>query len=273
MNNLVKILDEIKFTIPNKILKEAFKEDHSYRSRNAPFSLDNEIKRKVLNPRFLVDCDLVGGQEAIINLFDLKPNFIDYFSMVYDIPPDRLNYKPIMSSLSISNLPYPGSGVLTSPGSVGNSFGGPVLDTANAANMVMNSNSMIPDVSTSRVDIIGDNTIMVRNNQRVSAAYQFRCILANDPELQNINPRYIKRFAAGAILCVKSYIYNTLRVDIDSGFLTGGQELGYIKEYVDGLADYETMYQEFLSTVLRKVSLMNNSVEHERFLKRQFSPL
>lgn len=273
MNNLVKILDEIKFTIPNKILKEAFKEDHNYISRNAPFSLDNQIKRKVLNPRFLVDCDLVGGQEAIINLFDLTPKFVDYFSMVYDIPPDRLNYKPIMSSLSISNLPYPNSGVLTSPGSAGNSFGGPVLDTANAANMVMNSNSMIPDVSTSRVDIIGDNTIMVRNNQRVSAAYQFRCILANDPELQNINPRYIKRFAAGAILCVKSYIYNTLRVDIDSGFLSGGQELGYIKEYVDGLADYETMYQEFLSTVLRKVSLMNNSVEHERFLKRQFSPL
>ncbi len=273
MNNLVKILDEIKSSIPRKVLKEAFKEDPSYRNISAPFSLDNEIKNKVLKPRFFIDCDLIGGQEAIINLYDLTPKFIDYFSMVYDIPPERLNYKPIVSALSISSMPYPNSNPMSSPISIGNIPSAPLLDTAGAAGMVMNSHGVIPDVSTSRVDVIGDNVIMVRNNQRIAAAYQFRCMLANDPELQNINPRYIKRFAAGAILCVKSYIYNTLIVDLDSGFLSGGQELGFIKPYVESLSDMETMYQEFLSTVLRKVSLMNNSTEYERLLRRQFSPI
>lgn len=273
MNNLVKILEEIKFTIPEKILRETFKEDNNYRIRSAPFSLDNEIKNKVLKPRFFVDCDLVGGQEAIINLYDLDPKFIDYFSMVYDIPPERLNYKPIVSALSVSSMPYPNSSPLSSPTSIGTLPNNPMLDTAGAASMVMNSHANIPDVSTSRVDIIGDNVIMVRNTQRIAAAYQFRCILANDPELQNINPRYIKRFANAAILCVKSYIYNTLRTDLDMGFLSGGQELGYVKEYVESLSDAEQMYQEFLSTILKKVSLMNNSVENERLLRRQFSPI
>lgn len=273
MNNLSKILDEIKFSIPDKILRITFKEDNNYRVNSAPFSLDNEIKNKILKPRFFIDCDLVGGQEAIINISDITPKFIDYFCVVYDIPPERLNNKPIISVLSVGFMPYPNAAPLSSPTSIGNIPSSPLLDTTGAASMVMNSYSMIPDVSTSRVDVIGDNVIMIRNNQRISAAYQLRCMLANDPELQNINPRYIKRFASGAVLCVMSYIYNTLKIQLDQGYLSGGQELGYVKEFVDNLSDKEQQYQEFLSTVLRKISLMNNSTEHERFLRRQFSPI
>lgn len=273
MNILIKILDEIKFTIPDIVLKNTFKDDINYGIRRAPFSIDHEIKTKVLGSRFFIDCNIVGGQEAIIDVSDLEADFIDMFSMVYTIPPERLNYKSIMSVLSVGFMPYPNSLNLFSNTSITAVPNGGSNDIGNASSLVMDSHGSIPYVSTSRADLIGDNVVMIRNNQRISAAYQLRCIMTNEADLQNFNPRYALRIADGAILCVKSYIYNKLRIDIDRGFLSGGQELGYVKEYVESLADAETMYREFIKTVMMQISLMNNSVEHERFIKLQLGPL
>lgn len=269
MNILIKILDEIKFTIPDVVLRAAFKSDINYNIRTAPFSLDYEIRNKVLVPRFFKDCDIVGGQEAIIDLSGLQVEYLDYFSMVYVIPPERLNYKSIMSILSVGFMPYGNALTAYSNTSYAIAPGGGSNDVSNAASLVMDSHGSIPDISTARADLIGDNVVMIRNNQRINSAYQLRCILTNEADLQNFNPRYAIRIADGAILCVKSYIYNKLRVDIDRGFLTGGQELGYVKEYVESLSDAETMYREFSKTVMMQISLMNNSVEHQRFIKLQ----
>ncbi len=273
MNILIKILDEIKSTIPPAILRIAFNDDINYNIRRAPFSVDHEIKTKVLMARFFIDCNIVGGQEAIINISDLQPEFMDMFSMVYTIPPERLNYKSIMSVLSVGFMPYPNSLNVFGNTSVATIPNASLNDIGNAASLVMDSHGNIPDVSTSRVDLIGDNVVMIRNNQRISAAYQLRCIMANESEMQNFNPRYAKRIAYGATLCVKSYMYNKLRIDLDRGFLSGGQELGYIKEYIESLADSETLYDEFIRTVMSQISLMNNSVEHQRFIKLQLGTI
>lgn len=273
MNILIKILDEIKFTIPEAILRNTFKSDVNYNTRTAPFSIDYEIKNKVLGPRFFKDCDIVGGQEAIIDIGDIQPEFLDFFSMVYVIPSERLNYKSIMSVLSVGFMPYGNSLTSFSNTSYAVAPGGGMNDVSNAASLVMDSHGSIPDVSTARADLIGDNIIMIRSNQRVNSVYQVRCLLTNEAELQNFNPRYALRISDGAILCVKSYIYNKLRIDIDRGFLSGGQELGYIKEYVESLADAETMYREFMRTVMSQISLMNNSVEHQRFIKLQLGTI
>ena len=59
---------------------------------------------------------------------------------------------------------------------------------------------------------------------------------------------------------------------MDKAQLYGGQELGAIKDVVDGYSDAEEQYQEFLETTWKKVSFMNDTNSAIRLIRMQVNP-
>jgi hypothetical protein len=269
MNIITKAINDLKYKIPGQVLRIAFTEQDSWRS--APISIDEQIRSKVINSRVLVDANMIGGQTVIISLEGLQAKYIDTYTVMYEIPMHLTNYRTIMSVLSISYLLYS-----TSFNALGSGMGvvnpNSMSDIMSAGQRVADSMSNIPPISNANVELVGHNTILLRDQLRTTNAYQLRCVVANEDDLSNISPRSFLAFSKLVELAVKSYIYNKLIIDIDMAYLVGGQELGAIKTYVEGLSDAEEMYVTHLNEVWSIASFCNDQSQFHRFIKLQLSP-
>ena len=271
MNNpITKALSDLSFKIPHEVLRVAF-QDNGPNWRQAPISLDQQIMTKVIKQRVLVDVDLLGGQTIIVNLIGIAPKWMDNHSIVYEIPAEMLLHRSIISVLSVGYLPYTTTYGNQGIGS-GTTFTQGINDVTSAAQRVSASFSNVPIVSNAQVELVGYNTVLIREQTRVTNSYQLRCVVANEENLANLNPRSFLSFSKLVELAVKSYIYNSLLIKIDQAYLQGGQELGAMKQYVDGLADSEQMYQDFLREVWQNVSFHMDPMAHTRFIKLMVNP-
>lgn len=271
MNILKKMVSELKFRIPEEILKLVFKDKEHWRSIDNNVSIEQIILNTVVRPRLLVDCDIVGGTEVIVPLEGLSPLFIDVNTIVYQIPSHLINNRTIISVMSVSYLPYTSSYNASGLGST------PVnMQSMNDINAVANrvgmSHSSMPVISNANVELIDDNTVLIRDQYKITGAYQLRCRVANEKNLNNIKARSSLIFAKALEYCVKSYIYNKMIIKLDMGYLSGGQEMPSIRNYVESLSDAEENYQTYIKEVVSKVSVMNDEIAYTRFIKSQLSP-
>lgn len=270
MNALTKAVDEIKFRIPYEVLREAFK-DQNNQWKRAPVSLDESIISKLIRPKVIVDCNLVGGETVLISLEGLQASFADGYTTVYEIPGDRVQYRSIISVLSVGYAPF-----ASFNNSGGTGYGTMVSQSANdvsmAAQRIGDAMSSSPPVSNAQAELVSHNTIAVRDQYRVTASYQIRCVLANDDNLNNISPRSYMAFCKLCELAVKAYIYNTLVIRIGQAFLQGGQSLDEFKSVVESYSDAGQMYQDYLRDSWQSIAFMNSQVNYTRLLKLQISP-
>lgn len=269
MNILTKALDTIKFSVPPEVLRVVFKDDIS-NWRQAPVSIDTMIMNKVIKPRVLVDADLVGGTQVIIPLDGLTPTYMDQYTFLYTIPLERTNGREIVSVLSVGYMPYFGNlgfnGINSSLPMTGSGN-----DFAQAGQQLMDSHSTMPSVSTASAELVDYNRVLVRDSQRITGMYTLRCMIANADNLSNISPRSYPAFAKLCLLAVKAYIYNNMFIRMDQAYLSGGQELGAFKNYVDGLADSEEQYNTFIRETWQSVAFHNDQASLERFVRSQIS--
>jgi len=269
MNIIIKALDTIGFTIPTDLLKVCFI-DPLKGFRGSPLNLNEIILNKVMRPRVLIDANLVGGEEIIINLDGIPHRTIDNYSVIYEIPTATVNYRTILNVLSvgygqattINYAPYLGAYDNSSYGS------NEVLKTASR---VGDSLSSVPNVSTAKADIVGHNTIVIYDQAGIAGFYMLRCLVANEENLNNISPRSYLAFSELCVLAVKAYIYNSMIIKIDKSYLLGGQDLGSIKNIIDSYSDSEEMYNTYLHEVWSKVAYMNDTPRHDRFIKMQLN--
>lgn len=269
MTALATALREIHFSIPSYVLNVAFNPPQRT-WRTAPISLDEQILTKIIRPRVLVDCDLVGGAYSLVSLEGLNPTYLDTYSMVYDIPGERTQYREIMSVLSIGYLPYAGAYSDMNPG-IGMVAPQSMNSLTGAIQRVSDSVGGVPPISNAYVELIGPRSILVRDQARVTSSYILRCMLANDEHLNNLNPRYWIAFSKLCVLAVQAYIYNELYIRIDQMYLTGGQELGAVKEYVSTLSEANLNYQTYLLEKWQATAFMNDTHAYNRFIKLQLN--
>lgn len=269
MNILIKAINEIKWSIPQQILTAAFK-DPAVNIRRAPISIDEMILNKVIRPRVLYDADLVGGQHMLVSLAGVAPAFSDTYSVVFEVPAELISYRTIISALSVGYLPYSSS--FNAVGGIGNANPQHMTDLGSVMTRLSNSHSSIPAISNATVELIGPNTILIRDMNNVTSAYQLRCIVGNEENLNNLSVRAHLSFSKLCVFAVKAYIYNTLIVQIDQAQLSGGQELGAFKSKVEEYADANENYQIYLEEKLRPMLFMNDTVSYQRFIQSQISP-
>ena len=271
-NPVTNAVQEIERTIPKQILTEVFgREDFRNWRRNAPVTIDEMIKSKVIRPTVIKDCNLIGGRIILLSLEGAGFDLIDQFTTVYNVPVALTGNREIVSVLSVHYLPALAmSGGPAAPFAMMSPTS--VSDVQTAAQRVGDAASNIPHVSSAEAELIGYNTVMIRDSMRSTQIYGLRCVIAHDENLANLSPRSYRHFAKACILATKSYIYNQLVIRMDQGRLEQGQELGRFKDIVDQYADSEEMYQDYIRNVLRKVLFMNDTTSHDRFIRLQVNP-
>lgn len=266
MNILTKALDECKFTIPSEILNIVFmSEDNNF--TNELISLDERILAKVIRPRVLIDMNLVGGEHIKIDLDGVPRIEIDRFSSIFSVPQGRIMNKTIMTVMSIGfikNGPYGGGSYSTN-----NIFrtGGSSLTSAGAK--IADASTNIPNVSTATAELVGHNKIIIYDRLGVRGVYEVTCVVGNEENLNNIAYRSIPAFSKLVGFAVKSFIYNTMLIKLDKGYLYGGQDLSSIKEIIDSYSEAEENYNVFLNETWRKIASMNQADRIKNFIKLQ----
>jgi hypothetical protein len=260
MNPITKALADIKFRIPPEILHTVFVQ-RVERWRDTPKSIDDQIMNLVMRPRVLIDCNLVGGTEIWICLDGLCESGGSIYESVYRIPKKMTNGRTIMSVLNVS---FADPSRVSAAGIAANGQNNMMLQAGQA---VMDAMGMIPQTSTARLELIGENVVLVRDVMTMPANAYLRCTVANDENLNNIQLRSYLAFVKLVEYAVKSYIYNTYIVQLDMGELRGGQTLGKIKEIVESYADAEELYETYLREKWRKVAFMNDQESFNRYLR------
>lgn len=260
MMAISKCLDEIKFRIPKPILDTVFaKRNKDWRQTN--ISIDESIMAEVIRPRVLVDCNLVGGTEALIELAGLRSERTNDYTSVYRIPKDRTQGRSIQSVL---NITYSDPTKVSSYGIAAGQQNTTMMQSGSA---VMDAMGTIPVTSTARVQLIGENVVMVRDTVILPANIYLRCVLANDENLSHLQLKSYRDFSNLVVYCVKAFIFNNYIIEMDIGQLHGGQNIGRFKEVVDGYADAEELYQTFLTEKWQKIAMMNDNESYTRLLR------
>lgn len=263
MDALTKAISEIKFNIPIEILNEVFIK-RLLNNRMTPTNIDNEILAMVIRPRVLVDCDLMGGIEIYVNLAGVPFVQTNLYTNVYRIPKSLTQGRPITSVLNITfNDP-------TNLSTYGNNATNQTSIALQVAQGVMDAQGAIPLTSTADVQLIGENTIMVKDLITIPTNCYLRCKIAHDDRLNHLQPTSYLQFAQLCEYAVKSFIHNYLVIRMGSGQLQAGQLLGPFKDQVDAMSDAEQNYKDYRRDVIQKLLIMNDKESYTRLMKLSF---
>lgn len=267
---IAKAMSEIIADIPRELLALTF-QANEYNVINPSLSITDAIRRTVLVPRVLVDINLVGGIEAVVPVHNLSREYPENGVVVFDVPPSLVQFRMIMSCLSVSYNNIAGMTSNTSGGSYPIGMVTPTSDGARAAMGLLNGVSSLPIAGTASIDMVGPYTVRVRDQNRWQMISHLRLYLSNDENLENLPPRVWPTFAELVLLATKAYIYRHLRVRIGKTFMVGGQELTVLSDIVSEYADANQMYKTYLKEVWSKVAKMIDGPTHERIIRGQMN--
>lgn len=252
MSAISHMLSEINFEIPDEILDAVFIEPQKrYRRSLGQGSRDQNIIALIIKQRVIRDCSLISGKEIMVDLSRAQKEVVDQFTTVWVIPKSMTDGRSIVS---VSGLAY------LDPNSISN-VGAMAMcgrsEMGVAARAVMDSVSSIPPIGTSRAELIGENTVQVRNTSAMTPAYShLRCSIEYDSGLQSISPRSYPRLSELAVLAVKAYIWKHLVIKMGATRLQAGQSLSEFKDEVDSYRDaneeYKTMRREVIGKLLNQ---------------------
>lgn len=245
-------IDHVKFVIPRPILEKVFLQ-RSVWARAQPMTIDAHIFNEVIRARVLPACDMIGGTEVYIDLGDVPMERVDLYTTVYRIPKEKTQGRSIMNVLNITFSDPTGVTNMSNP------LGCQNTEMLNAGQAVMNAMGTLPITSTSQIQLIGDNVVLVRDVTQMPANLYLRCTIAYDETMANLQPRSYRYFAKLTEYAVKAYVYNEYIIQMDVGELHGGQQLGRFKEIIDGYSEAEELYQTYLYEKMGKIFRLNDT--------------
>lgn len=264
MNILVKAVQDAIYTIPHDVLLKAFVLANNYRT--SAESLESMIINQVIKKRVVPDAQIAKGEHMMVRLEGLKAVYSEDYRRIFEIPSRLLQNKTILTVLNVSYTPYAG-GI----GSFGYAYGGVgplfTMDTMTAAQQAVEASAAVPNVSTAKVELIGENTVMIEDSQRYNSAYWLSCYVTDSEFMNKIDPRSFEYFSQLCEYAIKSFIYNKLVINMGRAQIEGGSALGIFKDVVDEYRDAETNYRTFLKTTWAKVAFMDNRPRYYRMLK------
>lgn len=269
LNPISKAIDDVKRRIPREVLNVVFQQPGSILGQSLPgwnrppVSIDEALLNQVIRPRVLVDCNIIGGTEAMIPLVGLPARRDDQYDYIcyYDIPRKLTQGRSIVSAI---NITYADATKLAAYGGSGTVNNSAMMYSGQA---MIDAYGTIPVVSTAYVQLVGENVIMVKDSTILPPNVSLRCILADDPNMAHLQIRTIHPFSQLVTLAVKAHIYNEYIVQMDVGQLYAGQALGTIKQIIDTYADANELYENFLKEKWMKIARMNDRETWQRDIK------
>lgn len=262
MNAIQHAINEIKHIIPMPILKEAFQNDlirqETWGRRHAPVvSIDHVIRDKVIEGRVIPGMNLISGQRELIPLTGLVQEFQPDYSIVLEIPKERTGGRSITAVYAmVTGTP---TGALGGSVSMQFGVGSGLVDGLRA---VKQSREQIPLMSDANIQLIADNTILIRSPLRLAGTLYLDCQLENDSSLSNIPPAAWKHFKKLVEYAVKAYIYNNTVIPMDEAQIAGGMSIGRFREIIDNYADANELYEEQMNK-WQKIAILSDPLSHQ----------
>lgn len=264
VNPIQKAISDVKSAIPREILDRTFmKSDptaYGQRASFDPTSLDFRIRSVIIEGNVLPDCNLVGGTEVTIPLVSIIPQWISDYNVLYRVPKSMTQNRSIVRLI---HLTFGDGGVV---GSMNLAIQGrsAVMDGAQG---VLQSHLPIPIVSTANMELVAENTVLVKDNVTMPGNPFLRCVVEADSELSNLHPASYKAFSKLVVLATKRHIFNNMAVPTDQAALSGGMALGRIREIIDSYADAYELYDDYFENTWRKVSIFSDPEANKRHLR------
>lgn len=242
-------------------------------------SLDDKVLNKVIRPRVLLAANVVGGIEHVIPLSGIRPTFSEQFYTVYQIPPDLVMDKQIVSVLNLTHMPLSSYAQINgiagglSPTVYGSGTGRfSQSAVVNVANRIGSAVNPAITMNTAHLELVSRNTVAVYAHFQTLGQFGLRVVLENDEHMNNIQPRSYQSFATLCVLATKAYIYNKMIVALNSGYLSGGQDLGTFKMIIDGYSEAQEQYQLYLTGTWGATAFMNDTRGYHDYLGSMFAP-
>lgn len=264
MNAITYAINNIRHTIPDSVLQLAFSPQaitgfgSRWRGNQDAVSIDASIRDKIIESRVNVDCNLTGGTMVAIDLTTCRYEQFDQATRVFQIPYEATGGRRIVSVRTVNYLTFHG---------MPTHHQGQSNQILSAINDMYKAISSMPIVSTANCQIIGDNTVMVRDDvTHLSDQLGMTCLVENDHGMANLNPGIYPVYAKLVELACKAYIYVNTNIAMDQGVLNGGVPLGRIREVIDSFADSNEMYQEYYAQNWAKASFTNDRPRMHSFI-------
>lgn len=278
MNALDYAVNEVRNKIPYEILYTGMTYGEDPQILNLS-SLEDKVIHRIIKKRVLLMCNVIGGIQTMVPINQLYPSIYDTMYTVYAVPPELVMNKEIVSALSLSYMPGSGfTGSAVGYGGVGHlsSLTDPSFYSANP---VVNVTSRIGAaastsgvLSNAHLEIVAYNTIAVYANYRTLGNFGITVMLENDSNLGNLQPRSYNHLGRLCELATKAYIYNKLIVPLNSGYLSGGQDLGVFRSIIESYSTAEEDYQTFITEVWGKVMYHNDTHRTNRLIASMIAP-
>lgn len=261
MNPVSNALDKLIRRNSREILERVFiRRENNW--RQIPYDLKEMILQKVIRPIVLVDCNLVGGQEITIPLEGVQAEETDNgYTKVFRIPKKMTNNRTITSVLDVTyanlyqNLGGYGSNAI--------SRASPAMQLGAA---VMEAQMRVPYTSTAKVQLIGENVVMVKDSILLPVDLYLRCVVENEENLNNIQVRSYLPFQQLCEYALHAYIYSQYRIEMDHAELAAGVALNSFKETIMEWSDAQKNYDDYLENTWQKVAFMNDTEAMSRYI-------
>lgn len=243
-------LSHINFSIPQEMLRNIYQQKNDFGIK--PESIDAVIEREVLRGRVLTDLNVKHGITMMVDLASASATITDDgFSYIYDIPSKLLEGRRIINVISIHYMDQIRLA----------SYGQPGINQSTALNRVsralVDSHNNIPATETSAMEVIGDNTVLVRYGQIPRNNMVMFCTVSNDENLNNFHSGILPLFSQLCTEAVKADIYNKASIRMDRSEMINGVSIGKFREIADSYADAYKNYTDLLSR-MNKALILND---------------
>ena len=254
MNAMGYTLNHIKHTIPPEVLHIGFIEN--FTRVNVIQSIDERIMNSVIRARVLSDASVVSGNPMHIPVNQCGISVMPNNEWIISVPYTLTQNRSIVSVLSLVQ-----TGMLDYTEYQGSQY-------LQAATKIYNNLSYDTTfgIQTTRLELIGDNTILVYEPSFMIQEAYIKCNVEFNESMSELNPRFYPAFAKLCELGVKAYIYNNCKVKIDQGYVYGGHELNSISDVINDYSSKEEDYQEHLK-LIKKIFYMNNGKNMNKHVK------
>ena len=271
MNAMNLAINEINFQIPLAIRQAAFLDipqsnaDVSFYENATTGSMDYEIRDKVIGSRVIPLCNTKGANEIAVDLSRCKRTDITMGITRFDIPPQLLNHRQIVSVGSVHLVDLNIFNRLSQIPSRTGAVESTVRDMVNAVRNM-------PLVGTSDLRKTGPRQIQINMHTTVTITSRLAALVLvdNDPGMMNLNPTSAKIFADLCVLAAKAYIYDVLTINTDQGRLVQGAELGEFANILREFSSAEQDFQEYFKENWGVASFVSDNGRMTRFVNSMF---
>ncbi|QVW55196.1 hypothetical protein pEaSNUABM29_00152 [Erwinia phage pEa_SNUABM_29] len=248
MNVIDYCLRKIRRDIPEPILRAAFVPDN-LKLLGIASSVDDQVQQKVIREYLIPEVSRLGQyQEVDLEGIPWDNDTQDYFSRIYYLDDIKTGGRPILDA-HIAVTPVAGQAYTLPP--AGSYLDGATSGVLASTQQVVDSQSAFPRIASPEVDVLGPNTIRIKDPGMFVYSTKLAVKYELSPELNEIKPAFYPLVADLAVFATKQYIYNKLIFDMDSGKLENGMEFGAFKNVIENYSDAGQMFDDSVPKLQR----------------------